>query len=95
MTDALTERQLQVLRWLDENPSNRSRWLVNGRDVRGRDKPEDWSHMEISGPNGSIIVAAADVKALALYRIASPSPEKMWGPNEKGRAALTASRTPA
>ena len=87
--DKLTPRQIQVLRWVDENPSTRSRWLVNGREPRGGEGPEKWSHMEISGPTGSIIVAAEDVKATTPYRTACPNKDTMWGLNEAGRAALS------
>jgi hypothetical protein len=84
----LTPRQKQVLRWLDENPSTRSRWLVNGRNPRASEGPDKWSHMEVSGPNGSIMIAAADIEATRPYKTICPSPDKMWGINDAGRLAI-------
>jgi hypothetical protein len=85
----LTDRQLQVLRWFNENPSTCSRWLVNGRDPRASEGPDKWSHMEVSGANGSIVIRTEDWQATKPYRSVCPSHDKMWGINEKARAVLS------
>jgi hypothetical protein len=90
----LTPRQIQILRWLDENPSNRARWVVNGREPKGSEGPDKWTHMEISGPAGSIMVAVADNKALQGLYDGCPTPDKIYGLNDAGRAALADSIEP-
>lgn len=90
----LTPRQIQVLRWFDENPSTMSRWTVNGRDIKPRDKPDTWTHMEISGAQGSILVAFADLQAIGPFRTLTPSSDKMYGVNERGREAIAAALKP-
>ena len=86
-TRTLTDRQKYVLRWLDGNPQHRSRWMRNGKAAYG--DPEHWDAIEISGPDGSIRVRTDDWKALnGLLWYPPASSNKMFAPNEDGRAAL-------
>lgn len=86
----LSPRQIQILRWLDENPSNRSEWTINGRSLRAKDKFEDTNVLVVSGPTGSIHIAVADNKALHDYITGCPAPEKIFGPNDLGKSELAA-----
>lgn len=84
----LTPRQIQVLRWLDENPSHRARWLVRGKAPTGRDSPDKWDAMEISGANGSIRIAEKDLRAIDGLKTINPSPDKMFGITDAARALI-------
>lgn len=83
----MTPRQLQILRWLHDNPSSRARWLVNGKEPKN-EHPDKWTHMEVAGENGSILIASEDNKALHDYIVGCPSHDKLYGPSERGLAAL-------
>lgn len=85
---SLTPRQIQILRWLDENPSNYSMWTINGRQLRAKDKFEDTNVLVVGGRMGSIHIAKEDNKALRGYIVGSPSLDKIFGPNARGKAAL-------
>lgn len=85
---SLTPRQFQILQWLDENPSNRSMWTINGRELRAKDKFKDTNVLVVSGKTGSIHIAKEDNKALRGYITGSPAPDKIFGPNGRGKAAL-------
>lgn len=85
---ALSSRQLKILRWLDENPSYRARWLVNGRAPKPTDTPDMWDAMEIAGERGSIRIDAADLDALRDLKTVSPSPDKMYGITDEARALI-------
>jgi hypothetical protein len=84
----LTDRQIQILRWLDDNPSDQARWLVNGKDPKG-EHPSAWTHMEVSGPTGSILIASADNKALQGMLVGCPSRDKIYGITPEAKASLT------
>jgi hypothetical protein len=83
----LTPSQLRVLRWVDENPSNQSEWLVNGKPAKG--PPDKWNQFKISGPAGSIILAAEDMKALKGCFDHCMTPDKMYSLSDAGRLALS------
>lgn len=85
---ALTLRQIQILRWLDENPSNSAGWTVNGREPKAKEGPDTWTHMKIEGPTGSILIAAEDNEALHELIIGCPTGDKIYGPSEAGKAAI-------
>lgn len=85
----LTDSQLNVLRWLRDNPSNHGEWTVNGEPIR-RQHPDTWNLLVISGPTGNVNITARDNEALHRYVTAGPSPNKLYGPNEAGLAALAA-----
>lgn len=87
----LTPRQIQILRWLDENPSHYAGWTIDGREPKARENHKDWNVMVIKGKNGSIHIALEDNKALHDYITGCPSPDKIYGPSEAGKAALAAS----
>lgn len=84
----LTPRQMQVLRWLDENPSSSSSWTVDGRPLRSREPFDKTNVMVVSGKQGSIHIAKADVRAIGDYIVGCPTLDKIFGPNERGKAAL-------
>lgn len=83
----LNEDQLRALRWMHENPSEQSEWLVDGKPIK-RQPPEKWNQFKISGPKGSIIISSDDMKGLRNYIIGCPSPEKMYGLSDAGLIAL-------
>ncbi len=83
----MTPRQVQILQWLRDNPSNSSRWLVNGKPIRNQ-PPEKWTHMEVAGDSGSIRIASDDVKALRGLITGCPTPDKIYGVSDLGLAAL-------
>jgi hypothetical protein len=83
----LNQDQLRALRWMQENPSNESEWLVDGKPIK-RQPPEKWNQFRISGPAGSIVIKGADMKGLKGYFDSCPTPDKMYAPNEAGRSAL-------
>lgn len=93
----LTPRQIQILRWLDDNPTNGAQWLVDGKPIR-RQPSSKWNMWEISGPNGSIRMSLADNKALRGYLgTGGYRSGKLFEPNEMGKAAIAkaaANRTP-
>ena len=84
-----------ALRWIDENDHTRSRWLVNGRPPR-REKSDKWTHIELSGENAMIRIAA-DVWVRARDFIGGGFVGKrMFTITDEGRALIRASRdTPA
>ena len=84
----LTADQIRVLRWIDDNPSTSAAWTVDGKPIR-RQKPDKWNVMEIKGKNGSILVPKGDIAALAPFIENCTAPDKMYAPNDTGRAALT------
>lgn len=84
----LNEAQIRALRWMNENPSWESEWMVDGKPIK-RQPPEKWNQFKIAGPAGSIIIAADDMKGLKDYIIGCPSPDKMYGLNEAGIAAIS------
>lgn len=83
----LTQSQIRVLKWVDENPSYQSEWLVNGKPVKHQPS-EKWNQFKISGPAGSIILAAEDMLALKGCFDHCVTPDKMYSLSEKGRKAL-------
>jgi hypothetical protein len=83
----MTPRQVQVLQWLRDNPSDRAGWLVNGKPVRN-EPPEKWTHMEVAGESGSIRIASDDMRALRGLVTGCPSPDKIYGVSDLGLAAL-------
>lgn len=83
----LTESQLRAMRWINENPSTRAAWTVDGKPIR-KQKPETWNKMEISGAHGSILVDAADLKAIGPFIVHCVAPDKMYGLNAAGLAAI-------
>ena len=92
---ALTPRQIQILRWLDENPSHKAGWTIDGRQPKSGESHKLWNVMVVEGKNGSIHIALADSKALYSYITGCPTPDKIYGPNEAGKAALAAVKTAA
>jgi hypothetical protein len=89
----LTPRQIQILRWLDENPSHKAAWLVDGHEPRKGESHEQWNQFKIEGCTGSILVALADNKALHDFIVGCPTPDKIYGPNEKGKQILRATNS--
>jgi hypothetical protein len=66
----LSEDQFEALRWVGRNRSTKSEWTTNGKTAKGG--PENWTHMRISGPSGSILVAKADLRALKDLMVCGP-----------------------
>lgn len=86
-TPGLTQRQRAALAWLRDNPQTRARWMTKKRGATG--SPDEWTHFEISGPEGSIRLTAESWKALDAYtKFAGLGSNRMWVPNEAGIAAL-------
>lgn len=88
----LTPRQIQILRWIDENPVTRARWLVNNREPSNSEPPHKWNVFEMSGRNGSIRVKMEDHVALHVFKTFSPSPETMFGITDEARAIIAQHR---
>ena len=84
----LNQDQIRALRWMHENPSWESEWLVDGKSIKNQ-RPEKWNQFKIAGPTGSIIISAADMKGLKNFITGCPTPDKMYGPNEAGMAAIS------
>lgn len=83
-TAALTPRQKFVLDWLASNHQSRSRWMRSGKDAYG--PPEKWDAIEISGRDGSVVIAEADWRALSsLIEVAPFDSGRMYQP----RSAVT------
>jgi hypothetical protein len=79
----ITERQQFVLNWLQHNPQSRSRWMRNGKEAYGH--PTTWDAIEISGKQGSIVIAESDWRAISdLIKHADFNSDQMFVP----RAAL-------
>lgn len=83
----MTPRQKFILEWLGSNHQSRSRWMRNGKDAYG--PPEKWDAIEISGKEGSVVIAATDWEALREHiEAAPPESNKMFQPRD---AALSPS----
>lgn len=83
----MTGSQLRALRWISDFPSTEAAWTVNGNPIR-REPPDKWNSMRISGPQGSILVDAADFEAIGPYVAYCQSPDKLYSVNDAGRLAL-------
>jgi hypothetical protein len=84
----LSQSQIRALRWINENPSTSSGWLCGGKPVKHQ-HPDKWDQMEIRGEQGSIRIAAADLKQLLPFVTHCTAPDKLYDLNKEGRAALT------
>lgn len=83
----LTDAQARAMRWINEYPSTRAAWTVDGKPIR-KQKPEKWNVMEIGGAAGSILIAAEDLKAITPFVEHCTAPDKMYSLNAADRAAL-------
>lgn len=87
----LSASQMKALRWIDDFPSTQAEWTVGGKHIK-RETPDKWDAMRISGAEGSILIAAADLKALSPFITHCAAPHKLYSLNEKGRSTLTGDR---
>lgn len=61
----LSQAQIQVLSFIRDNEITRAEWRQGKRPAHGH--PDQWTHLALRSPNGSIDVQAADVSALEKH----------------------------
>lgn len=83
---ALSETQHAALVWINIFPCTKAGWRRNGKSAYG--PPEKWNGMELSGSQGSILVHVTDWEAIRGFLDCMPAPNKIYGLNAAGRAAL-------
>jgi hypothetical protein len=65
VANKLTRAQITALRWINDFPHTRARWMRNGKDAYG--PPETWDQYELSGSQGSLRISALDQEAIRPF----------------------------
>lgn len=88
----LTDAQRDFLNWLNTQPNHEAEWTRDGkRTSRG---PEFWTHLKVSGPTGSWVIAKDQLWPIAeLYGPAQFGSGNVYALTNAGRAALAPNTT--
>lgn len=90
----LTAEQRRLLTWIRDTPHHIAGWKVLDqktgkiRDPKGKEGRDKWSHWELSGQAGSIVVTADVQKSCLPFFKANYGDGPMWVLTEAGNSAL-------
>lgn len=87
--ETLTKRQLKALNWIATKHHQRAGWTVNRKAVM-REHPDAWTHLRLSGDEGSIFIHKDDMRAIGPFIRSVATRDKLWDVTKAGRAILSA-----
>lgn len=77
----MTRRQLESLRFMQENHISRARWMPPG-------DPRNATHMEVGAGRRRKLISRDDLDAIRPFYDIGPYGNRMFVPNDAGIAAL-------